>query len=86
MLNSIRAEAVDIVLAYTGPETNRDHMLFMLETEIKDAHNTLTDQYGLGWQTTEQWQALLDTLLRFDAIAGSVEVDTTYTNQFLSQD
>ncbi|TFG71581.1 MAG: hypothetical protein E4H27_04325 [Anaerolineales bacterium] len=77
------AEAVDIVLAYTGPETDRDHMLFMLETEIKDAHSALTDQYGLGWQTTEQWQALLNTLMHFDAIAGPVDVKAAFTNQFL---
>lgn len=80
------AEAVDIVLHYTGPETNRDHMLFMLETEIKDAHTALTDQYGLGWQTTEQWQVLQDTLLRFDAISGPVNVQLAFTNQFLPQD
>jgi len=76
-------EAIDIVLQYTGPETNRDHMLFMLETEINDAHTALTDQNGLGWQTTDQWQALQDTLLQYDAISGPVDVNLAFTNQFL---
>ncbi len=76
-------EAIDIVLKYTGPETNREHMLFMLETEINDAHTALTDQYGLGWQTTDQWQALQDTLMQYDAISGPVDVNLAFTNQFL---
>lgn len=79
-------QAIEIVLNYTGPETNPDHMLFMLETEIEDAHSSLTDQYGVGWQTTEQWQALLDTLLLYDAITGPANVDLAYTNQFLTSD
>ena len=76
-------QAIDIVMQYTGPETNREHMLFMMETEIVDSHSALTEQYGLGWQTSEQWQALLDTLLRYDAIPGPVDVELAYTNQFL---
>lgn len=79
-------EAVDIVLQYAGPETNRDHMLFMLETEIKDAHSSLTDQYGGGWQTTEQWQALLDTLLKYGAISEPIDVNLVFSNQFLPGD
>ena len=79
-------KAIDIVLHYTGPETDFDHMLFMMETEIKDAHSAITDNYGLGWQTSEQWQALLETLLRYEAIPDSVDVNLAYTNQFLPVD
>ncbi|MDF1514085.1 MAG: ABC transporter substrate-binding protein [Anaerolineae bacterium] len=75
--------AVDIVMQYTGPEADRDHMLFMLETELEDAHSALTDKFGLGWQSKAQWQDLLDTLLHYDAISGPVDIDTVFDNQFL---
>ena len=55
-------EAVDIVLQYTGPETNAEHMRFMLESELVDAYGSETETHGLGWQTREQWQALADML------------------------
>lgn len=75
-------EAVEIVLRYAGPETAPDHMRFMLETELADAHSALTDTHGIGWQTSEQWQALADTLLEYQALAKPVDVDAVFTNQF----
>lgn len=76
-------EAVDIVLKYTGPETDPAHMRFMLETELADAHSPLTDEFGIGWQTKEQWQALNDSLLEYGALAEPVKVEEAFTNQFL---
>ena len=76
-------EAVDIVLKYTGPETDPDHMRFMLETELADAHSPLTDEHGIGWQTEEQWQALSDSLLQYGVLAGPVKAEQAFTNQFL---
>jgi len=76
-------EAVDIVLKYTGPETDPAHMRFMLETELADAHSALTDEHGTGWQTEEQWQRLIDSLLEYDALAGPVEAGEAFTTQFL---
>lgn len=76
-------EAVNIVLKYTGPETDPDHMRFMLETELADAHSALTDERGIGWQTEAQWQRLIDSLLEYGALAGPVEAGEAFTNQFL---
>lgn len=76
-------EAVEIVLKYTGPEAEAAHMRFMLDTELKDAHSPVTDEHGLGWQTAEQWQALADTLLEYDSMAGTVDVSEVFTNEFL---
>jgi ABC-type nitrate/sulfonate/bicarbonate transport system substrate-binding protein len=76
-------EAIDIVLRYAGPETSREHMAFMLATELTDAHSLITDANGLGWQTREQWQALLDNLIQYGGVSGSIDVDTVFTNQFL---
>ena len=43
-------EAVQIVLEYTGPEVDAEHMRFMLETELQDLEDETTDLYGIGWQ------------------------------------
>ena len=56
-----------------------------METELADAHSALTDEHGIGWQTVEQWQALADTLLRYGALAKSVNVEEAITNQFLDE-
>ncbi len=75
--------AVEIVLTHTGPETDPQHMRYMLETELEAAHSAVTDAHSLGWQTDEQWQALLDSLIRYHAIDREVDVDRVYTNQCL---
>ncbi len=76
-------EAVEAVLKYAGPETDREHMAYMLETEWRDAQSELTDQRGLGWQTREQWQALADMLLQYGALPGPVDVDEVFTTALL---
>lgn len=76
-------EAVEIVLQYTGPQADADHMRFMLETELADAVSPVTEANSPGWQTREQWQALHDMLLRYNAIARPIDVEKAFTNQFL---
>jgi hypothetical protein len=75
-------EAVQAVLTYTGPETDPEHMHFMLEAELPDATSAATDQYGLGWQTSEQWQALADMLETYE-ILPRVDVSGAFTNHIL---
>lgn len=76
-------EAVEIVLKYTGPETDPAHMRYMLDTELKDAHSPVTDANGLGWQTREQWQELADVLLKYQGLTQAVTADEAFSNQFL---
>ena len=76
-------QAVETVLTYTGPETDPDHMLFMLMTELEAAHSAVTDAHGLGWQTEDQWQALFESLMTYEAIEGPVDVSQVYTDRFL---
>lgn len=64
-------EAVEITLKYTGPETDAEHMRFMLDSELADANSDLTREYGLGWQSQEQWQALGDMLVQAGAMQPS---------------
>jgi len=75
-------EAVQIVLKYTGPQADPDHMRYMLETELRDAQSDVTRAHGLGWQTREQWQALAEMLQKANAL-GPVDVDQAFTTAIL---
>ena len=75
-------EAVEYVLKYAGPETDRDHMKFMLMSELNDLHSNVTDQYGIGYQTHEQWQSLEDMLVKYETMQ-KIDVDAAFTNDFL---
>ncbi len=70
------AEAVDIVLQYAGPETDRDHMRFMLDAELADAQS----EQGFGSQSLAQWQSLAKMLVEYDALPGiQVAPDDAFT-------
>ena len=75
-------EAVQIVLKYSGPESDAEHMKFMLESELADAHSELTDEYGMGWQSAEQWEALADFLVEYDAMPVT-DADAAFTTSIL---
>jgi len=75
-------EAVEIVLSYTGPETDREHMLFMLQMELLDYYSEVTETYGNGWQTLDQWQSLADLLVEVEAMS-PIDVSKAFTNEIL---
>ncbi|MEW6716049.1 MAG: ABC transporter substrate-binding protein [Chloroflexota bacterium] len=75
-------EAIQSVLKYTGPETDPEHMRYMLTSELSDAHNAVTEVHGLGWQTLEQWQALADMLVQFGAILPT-DAEAAFTTEIL---
>ncbi len=75
-------EAVQAVLQYTGPETDPEHMRFMLESELADSLSPVTEQYGAGWQTLDQWQALAEMLQKFDALP-ALDVEKAFTTEIL---
>lgn len=75
-------KAVDIVLKYTGPETDRKLMRFMLDAEIKDALNDNTNNHTIGWQTEEQWQSLTDLLVN-SGIMKKIDPESAFSNKLL---
>ena len=75
-------ETLDIVLKYAEKE-DRDHMRFMLLTEIEDATSPLTERNGLGWMTKDQWQVFHDSLVEYGALDRPVDVGLAYTDRFL---
>ena len=79
-----RDEAVQIVLKYAGPETDAEHMRFMLDAELLDAESDLTQEHGFGWQDQEQWQALADMLQQNGALT-NIEVSKAFTIALLNK-
>jgi ABC-type nitrate/sulfonate/bicarbonate transport system substrate-binding protein len=77
-----RDEAIDYVLLYAGPETDRDNMRFMLDSELEDLRSDITDDYGIGWQTEEQWQAMMDILVTYDSMQ-AIDVKQVFSNALL---
>jgi ABC-type nitrate/sulfonate/bicarbonate transport system substrate-binding protein len=74
--------ATDIVMQY-APEEDRAHQLSMLKIELDMADGPISQQYGIGWSTAEQWQAFHDSLLAYDSITKAVPVDTVFSNRIL---
>ncbi len=80
-----RDEAIDIVLQFASQE-DRDHMRFMMDTELDASTSDLTDESGTGWMTGEQWQALHDYLVKFGGIPAPLDdVSVTYDDSLLQQ-
>ena len=59
--------ATDIVMQF-APNEDRAHQLSMLKVELDMADGPVARQCGLGWTTTEQWQAFHDSLLQYGGI------------------
>ncbi|MFW6195082.1 MAG: ABC transporter substrate-binding protein [Chloroflexota bacterium] len=77
------SEAVDIVLQY-APEEERDHMRYMLETEMEDAVSPVTRDLGLGRMTLDQWQAFHDFLVDHGALENEIDVGNALDDGLLA--
>ncbi len=77
-------EAVDYVMKYAGPETDRDHMKFMLTSELKDLHSEITVENEIGYQSHDQWQSLAEMLVQYETMQ-MIDIDNAFTNQFLPE-
>ena len=79
-----REAALDIIMEY-APKEDRAHQAFMLDTELADARSSFTDEQGLGQMTDDQWKALYDHLLKFDALPQAFDYRTAFTTSFLER-
>lgn len=80
-----RAEAVDVVLKY-APQEDREHQAYMLDTELQAALGGPAYQYGIGWQTAEQWQKLHDFLVQYSALPHPLDDPAAaFTDRFLQE-
>lgn len=76
-------QAIDIVMGHVGEDADRDHQMFILQTELADSVSEVTIGNATGWQTEEQWAALADFLARFDVLPTDFDVSPAFTNSFL---
>ncbi|MGE3271679.1 MAG: ABC transporter substrate-binding protein [Chloroflexota bacterium] len=74
--------AADIIMQF-APNEERDHQLAMLKVELDMADGPASKEHGVGWSTTEQWQAFHDSLLENGGLKQAVPVDTVFTNRLL---
>ena len=79
-----REESLDIIMKYADKE-NRNHMKFMLETELSDAITAQTLERGIGWMTEDQWDGLQQHLLKFGAIDSEVNINNVIYTNFLEE-
>ena len=77
-------EALDIVMKYADKE-DKDHMRFMLNTEINDAISSITNQNGIGWMEYDQWKAFHDSLRLYNAIDMDVNIKDAMTTDLLME-
>ena len=83
--NQNRQEAVEIVLQY-APQEERDHQRFMMEAELTAALAGNAEDAGIGWQTADQWRALHDFLVQYEALTSPLADPTAaFSDQFLQQ-
>ncbi len=80
-----RDEAIDIVLRFATQE-DPNHMRFMMDTELDASLSDLSNEFGAGWMTGDQWQALHDYLVELGGIpAPLADVSVTYDYRFIQQ-
>ncbi len=77
-------KTLDIIMKF-APKEDRAHQSFMLNTELADATGPVTDEHGLGHMTNEQWKALYDHLLKFEALPQPFDYRTAFTSSFLER-
>ncbi len=75
-------ETLDIVRKY-APQEDREHQRFMLKTELADAQGPVTLAQGLGAMTGEQWKALYDQLLKYQALPAPFDYQTAFEARFV---
>ena len=76
---------LDIVMKYASNE-DRDHMSYMLKTELKAAKKFRhLDQLKVGWMEDNMWEALFDYLSQYDALNNQINYKDAYTNKILKE-
>lgn len=77
------AAAIESTAKFIPEEADLVHERFILETELANAVSPLTDENGLGWFTADQFGALQDVLLEYEAMAQAIDLDAALDRSFL---
>jgi len=65
------------------PPPDLVHERFILDVEIENALSDLTRANGVGWFTQQQFRALTDVLLEYEALDGDVDLEAALDRSFL---
>ena len=65
------------------PPADLVHERFILDTEIANALSDLTRTNGVGWFTQQQFRALTDVLLEYEALENDVDIEQAIDRSFL---
>ena len=79
------AAAIESTRKFIPEEADLVHERFILETELANAISPLTDDNGLGWFTANQFAALQDVLLEYEAMQRPIDLDKALDRSFLEQ-
>ena len=79
------AAAIESTAKYLPEDPAPDlvHELFILETELAIAQSDLTRANGVGWFTQQQFRALADVLLEYDALEQDIDLEAALDRSFL---
>ncbi|MDE2986962.1 MAG: ABC transporter substrate-binding protein [Chloroflexota bacterium] len=65
------------------PPPDLVHERFILDVEIENALSDLTRANGVGWFTQQQFRALTDVLLEYEALDGDIDLEAALDRSFL---
>ena len=77
------AAAIESTRKFIPEEADLVHERFILDTELANAVSPLTEENGLGWFTAEQFEALQDVLLQYEAMEQAIDLEAALDRSFL---
>lgn len=66
-----------------APNEIPEHMYQMFKLELQAAKSPITEQYGYGWMTRDQWSAHLQMLEKYKVVSPGLNIDEVFTTKFL---
>jgi len=78
-------EATLAIIEKYAPKEDKDHMRFMMMTEIADATSATSESLGYGSMTHDQWDRLHNFLLLHGAIPHNIDVAEVYEDKFITE-
>lgn len=77
-------ESIKMIMKYAENE-DEAHQVYMLRSEIKDASSEITEEYGLGWMTDNQWDMFYKYLKEWGVLAKDIDIKNVYTTSILEK-
>ncbi len=76
-------EVTDIVMKYAGADADRAHNEFIWTTEAGYVQNDATKQVGLGYASDDEWQKMIDILVKYKGVDNAPPVSKVWDPSFI---